>query len=72
MSNLIDTLKKGQNLSFDESKSLFSELMEGKYEEDDIVEILEALIKKGESELLTDLKITTAILHKNADNNADR
>ena len=49
MSNLVNTLKKGQNLSFDESKSLFGELMEGKYEERDIIEILEALIKKGES-----------------------
>ena len=49
MSNLIDNLNKGQNLSLDESKALFKELMEGKYEENKIIEILEALIKKGET-----------------------
>ena len=49
MSNLLENLKKGQNLTLDESKSLFSELMEGKYEEDYIIQILEALIKKGET-----------------------
>ena len=31
MTNLIDILKNGKNLSFDESKTLFNELMEGKY-----------------------------------------
>ena len=49
MSNLLENLKKGQSLTLDESKSLFSKLMEGKYEEDYIIEILEALIKKGET-----------------------
>ena len=49
MSNLLENLKKGQNLTFNESKSLFSDLMEGKYEENYIIEILEALIKKGET-----------------------
>ncbi len=49
MSNLLENLKKGQNLTLDESKSLFNELMEGKYEEDYIIQILEALIKKGET-----------------------
>ncbi len=49
MSNLLNNLKNGQNLSFDESKALFNELMEGKYEENSIIEILEALIKKGET-----------------------
>ena len=29
MSNIIENLKKGQNLSFEESKVLFSDLMEG-------------------------------------------
>ena len=33
MSNIIEKLKKGQNLSFEESKILFSELMEGKHDE---------------------------------------
>jgi anthranilate phosphoribosyltransferase len=46
MSDITAKLKQGQNLSFEESKSLFSDLMEGKYAEDQIIEILEALIKK--------------------------
>ena len=49
MPDAITKLKQGQNLSFEESKSLFSDLMEGKHEEGQIVEILEALIKKGET-----------------------
>ena len=49
MSDAITKLNQGQNLSFEESKSLFSNLMEGKYEESQIIEILEALIKKGET-----------------------
>ncbi len=49
MSDAITKLKQGQNLSFEESKSLFSGLMEGKHEENQIIEILEALIKKGET-----------------------
>ena len=48
MSDAINKLRQGQNLSFEESKSLFSGLMEGKHEEEQIIEILEALIKKGE------------------------
>ena len=31
-----------------------------------------AFIKKGESKLLIDLKITTAILHRKAEDNADK
>ena len=49
MSDITTKLKQGQNLSFDESKSLFSDLMEGKHAENQIIEILEALIKKGET-----------------------
>lgn len=49
MSDIVAKLKQGQNLSFEESKSLFSNLMEGKHEESQIIEILEALIKKGET-----------------------
>jgi anthranilate phosphoribosyltransferase len=49
MSDIATKLKQGQNLSFNESKSLFSDLMEGKHAEDKIIEILEALIKKGET-----------------------
>ena len=49
MSDIVTKLKSGQNLSFDESKSLFSDLMDGKHEEKQIIEILEALIKKGET-----------------------
>ena len=49
MSNFVESLKKGQNLSFEESKALFNELMEGKYDESSIIEILESLQKKGET-----------------------
>ncbi len=49
MNKIIDNLKKGQNLSFEESKTLFNELMEGKHDEKSVIEILESLIKKGET-----------------------
>jgi anthranilate phosphoribosyltransferase len=49
MTNIIDNLKNGENLSFSESKALFLDLMEGKYSEDIIIQILESLIKKGET-----------------------
>ena len=49
MTEIIKNLEKGQNLSFEESKILFSSLMEGKYNEASIIEILEAFIKKGET-----------------------
>ena len=49
MSRFIENIKNGRNLSFEESKALFNDLMEGKYNEDLIIEILESLIKKGES-----------------------
>ena len=49
MTNIVENLKKGQDLTFEESKSLFSNLMEGKFDETAIIEILEALIKKGET-----------------------
>ena len=49
MSDIASKLKQNQNLSFEDSKSLFSDLMEGKHAENQIIEILEALIKKGET-----------------------
>ena len=49
MTDIVENLKKGHCLSFEESKSLFSSLMEGKFNEASIIEILEALIKKGET-----------------------
>ena len=49
MTDIVENLKKGQDLTFEESKSLFSNLMEGKFDETVIIEILEALIKKGET-----------------------
>ena len=49
MKNIVEKLKRGENLSLKESKVLFTELMEGKYSEDSIVEILESFIKKGET-----------------------
>ena len=49
MTKIVENLKKGQSLSFEDSKTLFSDLMEGKYDETAIIEILESLIKKGET-----------------------
>ena len=49
MMDIVEKLKKDQDLTFEESKSLFSSLMEGKFDETVIIEILEALIKKGET-----------------------
>ena len=49
MSNIVKNLEKGQNLSFEESKLLFTELMEGKHEESLIIQILESFLKKGET-----------------------
>ncbi len=49
MSAIVEKLKNRENLSFEESKVLFTELMEGKYSETSIIEILESFIKKGET-----------------------
>ena len=49
MTNAIAKLKRGKNLSFEESKALFVDLMEGKYQEASIIEILESFLKKGET-----------------------
>ena len=49
MSEIKEKLKKGENLNFEESKALFADLMEGKYDENSIIQILEAFIKKGET-----------------------
>ena len=49
MTDIVENLKEGQDLTFEESKTLFSNLMEGKFNETAIIEILEALIKKGET-----------------------
>jgi len=49
MPNIREKLIKGQNLSFIESKALFEELMEGKYDQNMVIEILESLLKKGET-----------------------
>ena len=49
MTNIVENLKKGQDLSFEESKILFNELMEGKHNENSVIEILDSLLKKGET-----------------------
>ena len=49
MSSIFEKLQKGQNLSFEDSKILFTTLMEGKYDETKIIEILELLLAKGET-----------------------
>ena len=49
MSDFITKLESKKDLSFEESKSLFSNIMEGKYEENQIIKILNALSNKGET-----------------------
>ena len=49
MTYFIKKLESGRNLSFEESKSLFTNIMEGNYDEISIIKILEALSKKGET-----------------------
>jgi len=49
MSKILEKLKKGENLSFEQSKVIFTELMEGKHSESSIIEILEAFTIKGET-----------------------
>ena len=49
MIEIVKNLKNGQNLSFEESKSLFSSLMQGEYNEPTIIEILESFLRKGET-----------------------
>ena len=49
MNEILQKLKQGINLSFKESKLLFGELMNGKYTENETIEILESFIKKGET-----------------------
>ena len=49
MIEIKEKLEKGENLSFQESKIIFTELMEGKHSEDEIIKILDCFIKKGET-----------------------
>ena len=73
MTDIVENLKKGQSLTFKESKSLFYSLMEGKYNETTIIEILEALVKKGETkyELAGGIYVLREKASKvNADSNA--
>ena len=49
MTDLIKKLESKENLTFEESKSLFSDIMEGIYNENNIVKILNALSNKGET-----------------------
>jgi len=49
MIDFIKKLESKENLSLEESKGLFSNIMEGKYEEDKIIKILNALSNKGET-----------------------
>ena len=48
MQQFLEKLKKKQNLSFEESKSVFELLMTGKASEDEIYDFLTLLSKKGE------------------------
>jgi len=47
--DLIDQIKRGKNLTFDQSKFLFIEIMNGKMNEDLIYQFLTSLAEKGET-----------------------
>ena len=49
MTDFIKKLEASENLTFEESKSLFSNIMEGNYDEISVIRILEALSRKGET-----------------------
>ena len=49
MTDFIKKLESKENLMFEESKVLFSNIMEGKYDENSIIKILNALSNKGET-----------------------
>jgi len=49
MTDFIKKLESKKNLTFKESKNLFSNIMEGKYDEINIIKILETLSNKGET-----------------------
>ena len=49
MKQFIEKIKKKENLTFDESKSAFELLMEGKAEDQEIFDFLTLLSAKGES-----------------------
>ena len=49
MTDFIKKLKSKENLSFEESKTLFTKIMEGKYDEISIISILKLLSIKGET-----------------------
>ena len=49
MTDFIKKLESKENLSFEESKTLFLNIMEGKYDENNIIKILESLSVKGET-----------------------
>jgi anthranilate phosphoribosyltransferase len=49
MTDFIKKLESNENLSFEESKNLFSKIMEGEYDEISIIKILESLSIKGET-----------------------
>ena len=49
MSDFFKKLESKKNLSFEESKTLFSDIMEGVYDEASIIKILECLSNKGET-----------------------
>jgi len=49
MTDFIKKLEASENLTFEESKSIFSNIMEGNYDEISVIRILEALSRKGET-----------------------
>ena len=48
MENILEKLKKKENLTFEESKAAFSKLMEGEASDNEIYQFLTLLSDKGE------------------------
>ena len=49
MNSIVEKLYNKENLSFEETKNLFTQIMEGKFQDEKIISLLESFILKGET-----------------------
>ncbi len=49
MNSIVEKLYNKENLSFEEAKNLFTQIMEGKFQDEKIISLLESFILKGET-----------------------
>ena len=47
MNSIVEKLYNKENLSFEETKNLFTQIMEGKFQDEKIISLLESFILKG-------------------------